>query len=285
MIWLIGNNGMLGHDVESLLKKESLDYFATDIEVDITNLYALKSYYRDKQYKYIINCAGYTDVDGAETEQDKAFFVNAQAVKNLASAAKDKNAVLIHVSTDHVFDGNKKEPYLEEDKVNPLSIYAKSKLRGEEYIQDVLDKFFIIRTAWLYGKNGKNFVDTMLRLFQEKDEIEVVNDQYGSPTYTLDLAAAIIKIIKSNLPLYGIYHFTNEGYVNWHEFSGKIYDLAKSIGLCNKEIIIQPITTEEYPRPAARPQFLLLSKEKIKKIFDINPRPWQEALEEFIKNL
>ncbi len=285
MIWLIGNKGMLGHDVEDLLKKKNLKYFATDIEVNITTLDALKQYSADKQFNYIINCAAYTDVDLAETEEEKACLINGEAVKNLSIIAKEKNAVLIHISTDYVFDGKKKDPYKEEDGVNPLSVYGMSKLKGEKCIQEILEKYFIIRTAWLYGRYGKNFTYTMLHSFQKQDEIKVVDDQFGTPTYTFDLAKIIIEIIKTGSGQYGIYHFTNEGLTTWYEYAKEIYKIAKKAGLCHNEVKINPIKTEQHPLPARRPEYSLLSKEKIKDNLRINIREWKDALKEFMENL
>ncbi len=285
MIWLIGNKGMLGHDVEDLLKKEDLKYFATDIETDITSLNALKQYVQHKQFNYIINCAAYTDVDGAEKEIEKAYCVNWEGVRNIALVAKENNAILIHISTDYVFDGKKEDPYKEEDMTKPLSVYGKSKLKGEEDIQELLEKYFILRTAWLYGKYGKNFIYTLLQLFQKQDEIKVTDEQSGSPTYTVDLAKILIEIIKTGLDQYGIYHFTNEGITTWYGFAKAIYKIAKKTGLCSKEVNIAPIKTEEYPLPAVRPEYSLLSKEKIKDNLKINIREWKDALKEFMENL
>jgi len=287
MVWLIGNNGMLGHDVESALKKNGLEYQATDLDTDITDLQALKQYIKDKRIDFIINCAAYTNVDGAEEEQERAEAVNAGAVRNISLVAKESNAVLIHISTDYVFNGSKKDPYTEKDSTDPLGFYGKSKLKGEEAVQELLQKYFIIRTAWLYGPNGKNFVHTMLRLFNEHKEIKVVNDQYGSPSYTVDLADIIIKVIKENKTAYGIYHFSNEGKTTWHEFALEIYKQALENGLLKKErnIKIIPVNTEDYPTVARRPQNSLLSKEKLKKTLGIEVRDWSDALKEFIVSI
>lgn len=285
MIWLIGNKGMLGHDVEESLKKNNIKYCATDIEVDIASLNFLKQYAKNIKFKYIINCAAYTDVDGAETEQEQAYLINGEAVKNLALVAKENDAVLIHISTDYVFDGNRRDLYKEKDTTNPLSVYGKSKLNGEEYIQDILEKYYIFRTAWLYGKYGGNYIYTILRLLHEKKEVKVVNDQFGSPTFTKDLSDVIIKIIKKKYSRYGIYHFTNEGITTWYEYAKEIHRIARDNRLCDREVNIIPVKTEEYPLPAKRPEYSRLSKEKIKKNLKIKIRFWQKALEEFIKNL
>lgn len=284
MIWLIGNRGMLGYDVEMLLSTRKFHYIGTDIEIDITNFNKLKEFVSKKEIEWIINCAAYTAVDKAESEKQKAFLINGESVKNIALIAKEKNAVLIHISTDYIFDGKNSIPYNEEDKPNPLSVYGKSKLKGEEYVKEILEKYFIIRTSWLYGKNGKNFVYTMLKLFKERKEIKVVNDQFGAPTYTKDLANVIIKIIEENFCKYGIYHFTNEGSTTWYEFAKTIYRIAKEKGIITKNVKILPIRTEEYPTLALRPKFSVLSKEKIKKNLSITIRDWSEALKDFILN-
>jgi dTDP-4-dehydrorhamnose reductase len=289
MIWLIGNKGMLGSDVEKLLKEINLKYWATGKEVDITDYKALEKYGRDKKIEWIINCAGYTQVDKAEEEEEKAFSLNQVGVQNISLFCSKRKIRLIHISTDYVFDGKKNlaDSYSEEDKPNPLGIYGKSKLAGEREIKNILNSYFIIRTAWLYGENGSNFVYTMLKLFKERHTLKVVDDQWGSPTYTGDLAGAILKIIKNNSNQYGIYHFTNERITNWYKFAKEIYRQAKEIGLIdrNKEVSIMPIKTVDYPTQAVRATNSILSKEKIKQIFNIKIRPWNGALEEFLNNL
>ena len=289
MIWLIGNKGMLGNEVEKLLKENNLSYVASDQEIDITNYNLLKRYVENKKVDWIINCAAYTAVDKAEEQIKKTYRLNRDGVGNLARIALDKQTKLIHISTDYVFDGKKDKTcaYTEEDKPNPMSIYGKSKLGGEKEIKNVLNEFFIIRTTWLYGLNGSNFVYTMLRLFKERAVIKVVNDQWGSPTYTTDLAGAILKIIEDNSISYGVYHFTNEGMTNWYEFARTIYTKAKRLGLIedNKKVEIQPIKTEDYPTAARRPRYSVLSKGKIEKEFNLKIRDWNEALEDFLVSL
>jgi dTDP-4-dehydrorhamnose reductase len=197
---------------------------------------------------------------------------------------------LIHISTDYVFDGQQEEDtvaYSEDDKTNPINIYGKSKFAGEEEIEKILEKYFIIRTAWLHGLQGNNFVYTMLRVFKERDLVKVVEDQWGSPTYTVDLAKVILKIIEDDSVSYGIYHFTNEGVTNWYKFARTIYNKAKRLGLIesNKKVDIQPIKTEDYPTAARRPRYSVLSKEKIKRGFNLKIRDWEEALEDFLIGL
>jgi dTDP-4-dehydrorhamnose reductase len=289
MIWLIGNKGMLGSDVEKLLKEINLKYWATGKEVDITDYKALEKYGRDKKIEWIINCAGYTQVDKAEEEEEKAFSLNQVGVQNISLFCSKRKIRLIHISTDYVFDGKKNlaDSYSEEDKPNTLGIYGKSKLAGEREIKNILNSYFIIRTAWLYGENGSNFVYTMLKLFKERHTVKVVEDQWGSPTYTRDLAEAIIRIVRSDSNQYGVYHFTNEGITTWYKFAKEIYRHAKEIGLIdrNKEVSIMPINTVDYPTQAVRPINSILSKEKIKQTFNFEIRTWNEALEEFLNNL
>ncbi len=285
MIWLIGSKGMLGTDVESKLKEKNFDFIASDREIDITDLEIVQNFIRNKEIDYIINCSAYTNVDKAESETEKAYKINADGVKNLAVTAKDINAILIHISTDYVYDGRKKSSYVETDKTNPLSVYGKSKLQGEKYIIETLEKYFIIRTAWLYGENGNNFVYTMLKLFKEKEELNIVSDQFGTPTYTNDLADIPVKIIESKNRKFGIYHFTNEGKTSWYEFAAEIYKSAKELDIIKKNIALNPITTDKYPTPATRPKFSILSKEKIKKNLNIKIRIWQEALYEFLNTI
>lgn len=289
MIWLIGNKGMLGNDVEKLLKERGLVYWASDREIDISDYKALEKFGKDKKIKWVINCAGYTKVDKAEEEIDEAFKLNKDGVRNIAIFSAKKQIRLIHISTDYVFDGRQKgegdaAAYTEDDKTHPINIYGKSKLAGEEEIKKMLEGYFVIRTAWLYGSLGNNFVFTMLRLFKEKEVIKVVDDQWGSPTYTVDLAGAILKIIEDDSVKYGIYHFTNEGVTNWYKFARAIYSKARKLDLIgdSKKVVLKAIKTEEYPTAAARPKNSILSKEKIKKEFNLDIRNWKEALTEYL---
>jgi dTDP-4-dehydrorhamnose reductase len=289
MIWLIGNKGMLGNDIEKLLKERVLPYWASDKEIDITDYKALEKFGKDKKIKWLINCAGYTKVDKAEEEIDEAFRINKDGVRNIALFSAKRQIRLIHISTDYVFSGEKEGflGYAEEDESNPINVYGKSKLAGEEEIEKRVEEYFIIRTAWLYGLQGNNFVYTMLRLFKERDLVKVVEDQWGSPTYTVDLAKAILKIIEEDSISYGLYHFTNEGVANWYEFALIICDKAKRLGLIegNKKVVIEPIKTEDYPTKALRPRYSVLSKDKIKKEFSLRIRNWDKALEDFLISL
>ncbi len=289
MIWLIGNKGMLGQEVEKLLKRKKLSYLASDKEVDITNYQILKEFIKDIKLTWIINCSGYTEVDKAEKEIEKAFLINRDGVRNISKIATEKQAKLIHLSTDYVFNGEKDThlSYMEDDKTEPINLYGESKLAGEREIKETFKKYFILRTAWLYGRGGKNFVSTMLKLFKEKEEIKVVSDQWGSPTYTVDLAEVILKMINNDSDKFGIYHFTNEGMTSWYEFASAIYKKAKRLGLIedNKKMLIEPIKTEDYPTAARRPRYSVLSNEKVKREFNLKIRNWDKALEDFLVSL
>ncbi len=285
MIWLIGNKGMLGRKVELFLQKNKIDYLSSDREIDITDKNILSDFVKDKKISWIINCAAYTAVDKAEDEKELVYKLNSDGAENIAYTAKLKNAKLIHISTDYVYDGFKNTPYVETDNTNPLSTYGKSKLAGDDKIINLIKNYFIIRTSWLYGENGKNFVTTMIKLMNEKDKISVVNDQKGSPTFTTDLADFIIHLINIDSNKFGIYNFSNEGEISWFDFALKIYELAKKKGLITKNTLIEPIPTDQYPTKAIRPKYSVFSKEKIKTTFGYKIRNWEDALEEFIMNM
>jgi dTDP-4-dehydrorhamnose reductase len=285
MIWLIGNKGMLGTEVEALLTQKELPYLASDQEVDITNIETLKEFAADKPITWIINCAAYTAVDKAEDEPDLAFKLNADGPCNIAEIAKTKEAKLIHISTDYVFDGTKEGAYLETDIPNPLGVYGKSKYQGEINIQKTLKEYFILRSAWLYGKNGRNFVLTMLRLFNERKEVRVVNDQWGSPTYAVDLAGALIKIVCDNSENYGIYNVANEGKISWYDFAVMIHKIANEKRLLDTQAAVVPIDTDGYVAKAKRPKNSCLSKDKIREALGIEIRDWRAALRDFFKDM
>jgi dTDP-4-dehydrorhamnose reductase len=285
MIWLVGNRGMLGTEVHRRLQAQKLEHVATDLDVDIADRQALSEFSGPLALTWIVNCSAYTAVDRAEDEPEQAFRINAEGVRNLARVAHQKKSRLLHISTDYVFDGRKEGTYLETDTPNPLGIYGRSKLQGELYIRENIDSHVILRTAWLYGPDGNNFFRTMLRLFQERDEVRVVADQWGSPTLAGDLADAILQIITLDTLQYGTFHFTNEGRTNWFEFASLILELAGKHHLLDREVRLLPIKTEQYPTKALRPANSNLSKEKIKEVFKIPVRPWQEALESLMNSL
>jgi len=285
MIWIIGCNGMLGRELAGLCEKEKIPLIGTDRECDITDINALRSFAKDRSVNWIVNCSAYTAVDKAEDEEDIAFSINAAGAGNIAEVATVIGAKMIHVSTDYVFDGKGTRPYREEDPVDPIGAYGRTKLAGERYVQEKCARHFIIRTAWLYGKHGNNFVHTMLRLFKEKDELNVVSDQKGSPTWAYDLASAILHIIGKDSDQYGIYHFTNEGETNWHEFAKEIYDLARKENLITRDMNIRPVTTDEYPTKAKRPGYSVLDKSKIKRVFSLAIPSWRESLAAYMLHI
>ena len=270
-ILLIGQDGMLGSELGQTLKKE-YEVVGTNMQtLDICNREAVIEKVKIENPYFIINCAAYTNVDGCETNYELANAVNGLALKNIADAAKLVNATLIHISTDYVFDGDldEKEAYTEDMEPNPVSAYGKTKLVGENFVKTA-EKYYILRTAWLYGKGGKNFVKTMLTLAQTKDSINVVCDQHGSPTSTTTLCSIIEQILKKE-PEYGIYHSTNEGFTTWFEFAKKIFELA------NKKITVNPVLSSEYPTPTKRPFNSQLSKQKLHSI-GIYPENYEDAL-------
>lgn len=281
-VLVTGGNGQLASCIKNVDSQyHHLNFIYTDFEeLDVTNLNRVKAFFESNQkIEYCINCAAYTAVDQAETEIDKAFEINARGARNLALACKEHRAVLIHVSTDFVFDGKKANPYIEEDETNPISVYGASKQQGEVEIQNLLETHFIIRTSWLYSEYGQNFVKTMLRLAETRDEIGVVNDQIGSPTYAGDLAEVIIQIINTKSKEYGIYHYSNEGRVSWYDFAKVIFKRSKSKAKLNS------VSTKEYPTPAKRPQYSVLDKTKIKTHLNIVIVNWQESLLKVLEKL
>lgn len=276
---------MLGTEVHRRLQARDLEHVATDLDVDIAESQGLHAFMDRLDLSWIVNCSAYTAVDRAEDEPEQAFRINAEGVRNIALLAREKGARLIHISTDYVYDGQKEGAYLETDLPNPMGTYGRSKLQGELYIRENIDSHIILRTAWLYGSAGNNFVRTMLRLFQERDEVRVVDDQWGSPTLADDLADVILRIITGKTLQFGTFHFTNEGRTNWFEFASLILALAGKNRLLDRAVRLFPIKTEQYPTKAVRPANSYLSKEKIKGAYKITIRPWQEALAECIGEL
>ncbi|WP_418791090.1 dTDP-4-dehydrorhamnose reductase [Phosphitispora sp. TUW77] len=277
-IIITGSNGMLGHAVTAILAKQHKLTGLDLPELDITNLAAVESAMTSCRPDLIINAAAYTDVDGCETNENQAFAVNATGPRNLAVVANKLNIPLVHISTDYVFDGTSIIPYKESDTPNPQSIYGKSKLAGEQHVRDLCSKHYIIRTSWLYGEHGENFVSTMLRLAQERDELGIVNDQTGSPTYTADLAQAIAGLITQ--PAYGTYHITNSGTCTWYEFTLEIFKQAGIRG-----VRVNPITTEEINRPAPRPGNSVLDNHNWRLLEKDPLRHYQEALKDYLDSL
>lgn len=275
-ILITGANGMLAKAVINQFKDNN-ELILTDVsELDITNETKTNEFIKNIKPDYIINCAAYTAVDKAEEDVELAEKVNSIGPRNLAIAAKENNAILIHISTDYVFNGELdiSKSYIESDKIDPVTIYGKTKAAGENSIIENCNNYYIFRTAWLYG-DGNNFVRTMIKLGKEKEEVNVVCDQHGSPTYTVDLASIINQVIKKKLP-YGIYHSTNEGFTTWYDFTKKIYEMAK---LSCK---VNPVTSEEFIRPAKRPKNSKMSKSKLLENGIIIPK-YEDALERYLK--
>jgi len=274
-ILITGANGMLAKAVKEELKENEL--VCTDVEeLDITNLDAVRLYTKKVKPDYIINCAAYTAVDKAEEQEELVYKINAIGPKNLAIAAQEDNAVLVHISTDYVFGGEKdvSEDYSEDDEKNPQAVYGKTKLAGEKFIEKNCKKFYIFRTAWLYGE-GHNFVRTMINLSKEHDEVKVVNDQHGSPTYAVDLASIIHQAMEKQIP-FGVYNSTNMGYTTWYDFTKMIYDLE---GINCKVI---PVTSEEFKSAAKRPKNSQMSKSKLLK-YGIKIPTYEDALKRYLK--
>ena len=278
-ILITGANGLLGHELSSLLKDHTL-ILLSHSQLDISDSESVNKQIDSSSPDIIINSAAYTQVDACETNYDLAFQSNAIGPKNLAIKCKQLGIPLIHISTDYVFEGNEKKnsPLVEDDKLGPKTVYGKTKLEGEKMVQENCEKYFILRTAWLYGE-GKNFVKTMLSLSKKNNELKVVNDQIGSPTYAKDLAKAIKEIIEKKSDKYGIYHVTNKGEVSWYEFAKKIFEIK------NIEIKVNPCTSEEFPRPAPRPHYSVLSNQKWIDAGFTPMRDYEEALNEYLDSL
>lgn len=280
-ILVTGANGQLGQSVKEISGNyPDFDFtFVSRNELDITNQSAIVDYFDVNQFDAVVNCAAYTAVDLAESEIEAARLVNATATKYLAEVTADKEILFIHISTDYVFDGTVAVPRLETDLVNPIGIYGQTKLEGEEFALAINPQTIVIRTAWVYSKYGKNFVKTMLWLFNEKEEIGVINDQIGSPTNAVDLADAIAQILSKDKLAYGIYNYSNEGECSWFDFASKIKELS------NSSIKINPIPTSAYPTPAKRPSYSLLDKSKIKETFQISIPNWEQSLKKELTTL
>jgi len=286
-ILVTGANGQLGSELKRAVKEheENLHFIFTDVdELDITNLDAVDSFVKDNNVKYIVNCAAYTAVDKAEDDAELCYKINKDAVKNLGIAATNNEAKVIHVSTDYVFDGTGTRPYVETDPVSPKSVYGKSKQEGEQALIQACPDSIIIRTAWLYSIFGNNFVKTMIRLGKEKEGLNVVADQTGTPTNAADLAHAIVRILdyseaNSNFKS-GIYHYSNEGVTTWYDFTVQIHKDA-GITTCK----VSPISTDQYPTRASRPMYSVLDKTKIKETFGIQIPQWEESLKICVEEL
>ncbi len=275
-----GATGQLGTDVVTILRNNGHDVIACDRkELDITDLEQCQQVIGQFQPDVVIHCAAYTAVDAAETDIDGAYKVNAVGTRNIAVAAESNGSKLIYISTDYVFDGTSTEPYQEYDNTNPQSIYGKSKRAGEVLVQSLSSRYFIVRTSWVYGAYGNNFVKTMLRLGQEKTSLKVVHDQKGSPTYTVDLANFLLELMPTEK--YGVYHASNSGACTWYEFTQAIFEEARQLGI---NIIAQPepCSTDEFPRPAHRPANSVMEHLSIRTNGFQDLRHWREGLKDFL---
>ncbi|EKE03250.1 MAG: DTDP-4-dehydrorhamnose reductase [uncultured bacterium] len=264
-ILVTGANGMFGQDLVPLLKEKGYFVIETDIHnMDITK--QVNAFFKENPCDVVIHGAAYTNVDGAESDPDTAFLINGTGSENLARITGELEIPIVYISTDYVFDGTKNTPYIPDDKTNPQSIYGKSKLAGELAVQKYNQKHYITRTSWLYGHKGKNFVETIIKLGKEKPELKVVDDQWGCPTWTVDLAKAVIKILEEHP--YGIYHTCGSGETTWYGFTKKIFEVK------NIKTPIYPVTTAEFPRPAKRPAYSVMDNAGL-------CQHWERAIEEY----
>jgi dTDP-4-dehydrorhamnose reductase len=279
VVLVTGANGQLGQAIQFIAKNHSeIQFvFCSSSELDISNEQNCKTIFSKYQPNYCINAAAYTAVDKAETESEKAHAINVIGAKNLAEVCKANNTVLLHISTDFVFDGSKNSPYSETDNPNPTGVYGQTKLEGEIAIQNNWEKHFIIRTSWVYSQFGNNFLKTMLRLASERDSLSVVNDQIGTPTNAVDLAETLLAICEyhsqnQTKTIFGIYNFSNEGQCSWFDFAKKIFEVNKIT------IELKPISTRSFPTPTKRPAYSVLDKSKIKEVFGLKIGTWEDSL-------
>ena len=281
-ILIVGGNGQLGNCIRKIAADFENRYefnFTDSTTLNVNDRESISDVFYDFKPHFCINASAYTAVDLAEKEPEKAFAVNAEGVANLAEACEEYNCVLIHVSTDYVFDGETNISYSEDSFTNPQGVYGASKLKGEELATDLNPKTIIIRTSWLYSEFNKNFVKTMLNLFSQKDELGIVADQFGQPTNANDLAEAIMKIIEAEPKTYGIFHFSNYPETTWFEFAQKIAEFSGS------NIKLNAITTEEFPTPAKRPKRSTMSLDKIEETYKIELKHWENTLQDCIEIL
>ncbi|NHA04769.1 dTDP-4-dehydrorhamnose reductase [Mucilaginibacter sp. HC2] len=273
-IVVFGASGQLGQCLKKVSGEKGIStiIFPPEAEANILDTDAIAKVFEQYKPAYVINCAAYTAVDKAEDDVDTARKINKTGAANLAQACKQYGAILVHTSTDFVFKGDKPYPLVETDAADPISIYGLTKLEGERDVINILPKHFIIRTSWLYSEYGNNFVKTMLKLGAERDELKIIADQVGTPTYAIDLAAAILDIITSGSESFGIYHYSNEGVTSWYDFAKGIFDLSGT------QVKTYPIRTSEYPTRATRPAFSVMDKAKIKATFNIQIPYWRDSL-------
>ncbi|NOJ73718.1 dTDP-4-dehydrorhamnose reductase [Paenibacillus alvei] len=274
-VLVTGAKGQLGADVVRLFSEKGHDVIGMGRDqLDITDIKICNNIIMELRPEAIIHCAAYTAVDNAETDQDGAYLVNAIGTRNITIAAEKIKAKMCYISTDYVFDGVSTSPYYEYDNTNPLTVYGKSKRAGEQLVQTLCSKWFIVRTSWVYGASGNNFVKTMLKLGQERDSLQVVNDQWGSPTYTCDLSLFLEELVMTDK--YGIYHASNSGVCTWYEFAKAIFEEAKM------PVTLESCSTEQFPRPAPRPRYSAMEQMSIR-VNNLKPlRHWRDALRDYI---
>lgn len=277
-VLVTGYTGQLGYDLVKAGKKRALDIVGISTkDVDLTDEQSVLDYVRHMKPDVIIHSAAYTAVDQAEDDKERCYDVNVNGTKYLALAAKEVNAKFVYVSTDYVFDGKGEQPFTETDQPNPIGQYGRTKYEGEQVVQALLDKWYIVRISWVFGMNGKNFIKTMLSLSETRDELNVVGDQYGSPTYTVDLSRFLLDLVQTDQ--YGIYHASNEGFCSWAEFAQEIFKQS------GKNVKVNGITTDQYPTKAVRPKNSRMSKDKLLKN-GFAPLPsWQDALSRYLLEL
>lgn len=287
MIWVIGCNGMLGRQLCHTFEEKNLSFAGTGSDVSILDYPALESFARDKAISFIVNCAAYTLVDEAETDKKKAMALNRDGVRNIARISKKIGCPLIHISTDYVFDGTASSPIREDEEINPIGVYGKTKAEGEKAVIAESEDFYILRTAWLYGFYGNNFIYTMIRAMNSRESVRVVSDQRGSPTDCRTLSSVIFSIVQKRLSggkiPGGIYHVTDSGETTWFDFACEIKKNALEAGiLMNENCAINPCITEDYPSRAKRPAFSVLDTSKIQQALGINLPFWKENVKYFI---
>jgi dTDP-4-dehydrorhamnose reductase len=292
-ILITGSSGMLGTDLALLLGR-TYGVICTDlagskdparrmkdfIKCDITDRKAAIDAVKKSKANIVVHTAAWTDVDGCELDKENAMKINAEGTRNIALGCRENKAVMFYISSDFVFDGDKDEPYREDDKVNPVNAYGLSKLKGEEAVRKILDRYFIVRTSWLFGKNGRNFVDIILDKAEQKKELRVVVDQFGSPTYTEDLSKMLERLISlalKNKSLGGVYHFCNNGCCSWYKYAEEILRITGKGG-----VKLLPITSAELDRPATRPRMSILNTDKYSNLVNEEPRSWQSALGDYL---
>lgn len=282
-ILITGSKGQLGSEIEAISNLYSdYNFIFTDVdELDLTNESAVKDFFNTNEISCCVNCAAYTAVDKAEDDRELALLINYTAVETLAKVCKEKDALLIHISTDYVFDGRNYKPYIETDLTTPDSYYGYTKFKGEEAVMENADKAIIIRTSWLYSSYGNNFVKTMIRLGKERDELGVIVDQVGTPTHAADLASAIMNVIVNagNITKKGIYHYSNEGAISWYDFAREIMNIA------GVDCKVNAIESKDYPAKANRPFYSVLNKSKIKNDFQVEVPNWIDSLKVMINKL